>query len=87
MKKIILFIFINLLLFNGTVSAATDCTNPENSKKFKCKISSKIPKISNKDKTTKSEKKKLFKTPKFLKKINTWNKENSTLKKMTENKN
>ena len=32
------------------------------------------------------KKKKLFKTPKFLKKLNTWNKENSTLKKMTEKK-
>ena len=60
MKKIILFIFVNLLLLTGTVSAATDCKNPENSLKLKCKITSKLPKIGNKNKNDGDEKKKII---------------------------
>ena len=75
MKKIIVIIVFNFLIFNNVAFAAVDCTDPKKmSEKLKCKITG--LKKDNKNDDGK-EKKFKFKNP--FKKLNDWGKRNKTL--------
>ena len=67
----------NLLLFStNSISAERDCTNPAS---FHEKLMCKDFNSESTNNDTGSVKKKIFKTPDFLKKLNKWSEENKTI--------